>query len=181
MVYNISVIVNFWGDNMKKYLGQIIFNLIIAAATFIIFTNDFISGSVLSIGFIVLIMAVITAGNYFFIQLDSSGKNNSMQPYFITEDTFEHLETPQDYLNIMKTLTDYNVCSPYAYKMIEQWESFQKKSKTLDTLCSGGGVYDVVNHDVEEVMLRNMLLFMKRTAIIQSASRNEKINLHKLQ
>ena len=164
---------------MKKYLGQIIFNLVIAAAAFIIFKNDFISDSVLSIGFIILIMAVITAGNGLFVQLDSSGKNTAQKPYTITEDTFEKLETPQDYTDVMKKLTDYNVCSSYASKMLEQWETFRKKSETLDTLCSGGGVYDVVSKDVEEVMLRNMKLFMKRTAIIQSAARTERIDMHK--
>ena len=79
----------------------------------------------------------------------------------LPEDTFEKLITPQDYTDVMKKLTDYNVCSSYASKMLEQWETFRKKSETLDTLCSGGGVYDVVSKDVEEVMLRNMKLFMK--------------------
>ena len=159
---------------MKKYLGQIIFNLVMAAAAFIIFSNKFISGSFLSIGFIILLMAVLSAGNYLFISTDSSKKNP-----MITEDTFEQLETPQDYINVMKILTEYSACKNDANKMLEQWETFTKKSETLSTIASGSGIYDVVNKDVEDVMLKNMLLFMKRTAIIQSASRNEKISLHK--
>ncbi|MBR1591571.1 MAG: hypothetical protein IJ666_00960 [Ruminococcus sp.] len=160
---------------MKKYLGQIIFNLIMAAAALVIFSNKSVSDSFfLFIGFIILLMAVLSAGNYFFIQTDSREKKA-----VITEETFRQLETPQDYINVMKKLADCNICSAEANKIIGQWEIFLKKSETLNTISSGGGVYDVVNQDVENFMLKNMKLFMKRTAIMQSASDSEEIKLHK--
>ena len=57
--------------------------------------------------------------------------------------------------------------------------AFQKKSETLDTISSSGGVYELVNQDIQSVMLNNMTMFMKRTAIMQSSSRYEEINTHK--
>ena len=162
---------------MKKYLGQIIFNLVMAGIAAYVFGKSPIADSLfLSIGAIILMMAVLCGGNYIFVQTD--GKKITQKSYIITENTFEKLETPQDYLDVMKEISDYDICRTEANKILEQWETFRKKSETLNTICSGGGVYDVVNHDVEEVMLKNMMLFIKRTAIIQSASKNEKISLH---
>ena len=40
-------------------------------------------------------------------------------------------------------------------------------------------MYELANQDIESVMLNNMVLFMKRAAIMQSSSQNSEINMHK--
>ena len=78
----------------------------------------------------------------------------------------------------MKDLRNYSPCRAEAIKMVQQWELFRKKSATLNAISYQGGVYEVVNQDVESVMLNNMVLFMKRAAIMQSSSNNE-LNEHR--
>ena len=165
---------------MKNNLGQIIFNLIIAALGALIFGGTHILDSAgLSIIAIILIVAVLSAGNYFFVKVAALGKKAFQRSYMIDENTFDSLNEPDDYINVMKDLKDYPLCRQEASKMIEQWELFRKKSETLDTISSSGGVYELVNQDIQSVMLNNMTMFMKRTAIMQSSSRYEEINTHK--
>jgi len=165
---------------LKNNLGQIIFNLIIAALGALIFGGTHILDSAgLSIIAIILIVAVLSAGNYFFVKVAALGKKAFQRSYMIDENTFDSLNEPDDYINVMKDLKDYPLCRQEASKMIEQWELFRKKSETLDTISSSGGVYELVNQDIQSVMLNNMTMFMKRTAIMQSSSRYEEINTHK--
>lgn len=165
---------------MKNNLGQIIFNLIIAGLGALIFGGTNILDSAgLSIIAIILIVAVLSAGNYFFVKVAALGKKAFRRSYMIDENTFDSLNEPDDYINVMKELKDYPLCRQEASKMIEQWELFRKKSETLDTISSSGGVYELVNQDIQSVMLNNMTMFMKRTAIMQSSSRYEEINTHK--
>lgn len=165
---------------MKNNLGQIIFNLIIAGLGALIFGGTHILDSAgLSIIAIILIVAVLSAGNYFFVKVAALGKKAFRRSYMIDENTFDSLNEPDDYINVMKDLKDYPLCRQEASKMIEQWELFRKKSETLDTISSSGGVYELVNQDIQSVMLNNMTMFMKRTAIMQSSSRYEEINTHK--
>lgn len=165
---------------MKNNLGQIIFNLIIAGLGALIFGGTHILDSAgLSIIAIILIVAVLSAGNYFFVKVAALGKKAFQRSYMIDENTFDSLNEPDDYINVMKDLKDYPLCRQEASKMIEQWELFRKKSETLDTISSSGGVYELVNQDIQSVMLNNMTMFMKRTAIMQSSSRYEEINTHK--
>ncbi|WP_295081749.1 hypothetical protein [Ruminococcus sp.] len=165
---------------MKNNLGQIIFNLIIAGLGALIFGGTNILDSAgLSIIAIILIVAVLSAGNYFFVKVAALGKKAFRRSYMIDENTFDSLNEPDDYINVMKDLKDYPLCRQEASKMIEQWELFRKKSETLDTISSSGGVYELVNQDIQSVMLNNMTMFMKRTAIMQSSSRYEEINTHK--
>ena len=132
-----------------------------------------------NLGQIILIVAVLSAGNYFFVKVAALGKKAFRRSYMIDENTFDSLNEPDDYINVMKDLKDYPLCRQEASKMIEQWELFRKKSETLDTISSSGGVYELVNQDIQSVMLNNMTMFMKRTAIMQSSSRYEEINTHK--
>ena len=113
------------------------------------------------------------------MKLAALGKKAFQRSYVIDENTFEALKEPNDYIDVMKDLKDYPLCRQEAARMIEQWELFQKKSETLDTISSSGGVYELVNQDIQSVMLNNMTMFMKRTAIMQSSSRNEEITTHK--
>lgn len=165
---------------LKKYLGQIIFNLIIAGFGVLLFGGTGILDSAgLSIIAIILIVALLSAGNYYFVKAAALGKKAFQRSYVIDEHTFEALNEPEDYINVMKDLKDYPLCRQEASRIIEQWELFQKKSETLDTISSSGGVYELVNQDIQTVMLNNMTMFMKRTAIMQSSSRYEELSTHK--
>jgi len=165
---------------LKNYIGQIVFNLIIATAAVLLFScTGILDSAALSIIAIILIVALLSVGNYFFVKYASLGKKAFQKAYVIDEQTFESLNEPEDYLNVMKDLRDYPLCRQEATRLIEQWELFQKKSATLDTISSGGGVYELVDQDIQNVMLNNMTLFIKRAAIMQSASRNEEIGMHK--
>ncbi|MCR4794046.1 MAG: hypothetical protein K5898_02540 [Ruminococcus sp.] len=165
---------------MKKYLGQIIFNVIVAVIAVLLFgCTDLLDNAVLSIIAIIATVALLSWGNYYFIKAASLGRKAFQRAYIIDEHTFESLNQPEDYIAVMKDLKDYAPCRQDASKLVEQWEVFQKKSATLETISGGAGVYELVNQDIQSVMLSNMLLFMKRTAIIQSASRNGELNIHK--
>ena len=163
---------------MKKYLGQIIFNIVAAAAGAVMFTSTGIldSAATAVLG-IVGLMASLCVGNYFFVKLANEGKQAFQPDYIITEQTFDSLNEPESYLEVMKDLRNYSPCRAEAIKMVQQWELFRKKSATLNAISYQGGVYEVVNQDVESVMLNNMVLFMKRAAIMQSSSNNE-LNEH---
>lgn len=128
---------------------------------------------------ILLLMSILSAGNYSFIKHSGSGKKAFQPSYVLTEQTFDSLNEPKDYIEVMKDLRNYPLCRNEAAQMIDQWNTFRKKAETLDAISSSGGVYEVVNQDVESVMLNNMILFMKRAAILQSASRNDEITMHK--
>lgn len=165
---------------LRKYIGQIVFNIIIAGLGAMIFGGTNILDSAgLSIIAIILIVAALSAGNYFFVKLAALGKKAFQRSYMIDEHTFESLNEPEDYINVMKDLKDYPLCRQEATKIIEQWELFMKKSETLDTISSSGGVYELVNQDIQSVMLNNMTMFIKRAAIMQSSSRYEELNTHK--
>lgn len=165
---------------MKKYLGQIIFNSVIALTGLIMFgATDITDSKGVSVLLILALMSILCGGNYAFIRLAGSGKNVFQPSYVLTEQTFDSLNGPKDYIEVMKDLRNYPLCRQEADRIIEQWNTFQKKSATLDAISSSGGVYEVVNQDVESVMLNNMILFMKRAAILQSSSRNDEINMHK--
>lgn len=166
------------GYLLKKYMGQIIFNVVVAAVGAILI-GKFGGSAFTSILEIIIMMSVLGLGNYAFISLANSGRKAFQPSYTITENTFDNLNEPKDYIDVMKDLKDYRFCSAEASKVIEQWESFKKKSVTLDAISSHGGVYDVVNQDVESVMLRNMVLFMKRVAIMQSSTKNEALTIHR--
>ena len=165
---------------LKNNLGQIVFNIIIAAFGALLFGGtDILDSAGLSIIAIILIVGLLSAGNYYFVKLAALGKKAFQRSYVIDEHTFEALNQPEDYIEVMKDLKDYPLCRPEASRMIEQWELFRKKSETLDTISSSGGVYELVNQDIQSVMLNNMTMFMKRTAIMQSSSRYEEISTHK--
>ena len=161
---------------MKKYSGQIIFNVIVAAISVLLFgCTDLLDSAILSIIAIITTVALLSWGNYYFIKAASLGRKAFQRAYIIDEHTFESLNQPE----VMKDLKDYAPCRQEASKLIEQWEAFQKKSVTLNAISDGAGVYELVNQDIQSVMLSNMMLFMKRTAIIQSASHNGELNMHK--
>ena len=161
-------------------MGQIIFNIIIALAGVFLFKGTPIGDSVsLSVLTIIVIVTLLSYGNYYFIKLAATGKSAFQPSYIINEHTFEALNEPEDYINVMKDLKDYPLCRLEASQVIEQWNSFKKKSETLDTISTSGGVYELVNQDIQSVMLNNMTMFIKRTAIIQSSSRPNEINEHK--
>lgn len=165
---------------LKKYLGQIIFNVCVAAISVLLFgCTDLLDSAILSIIVIIAMVALLSWGNYFFIRAASLGRKAFQRAYIIDEHTFESLNQPEDYIEVMKDLKDYAPCRQEASRLIEQWEAFQKKSVTLNAISDGAGVYELVNQDIQSVMLSNMMLFMKRTAIIQSASRNGELNMHK--
>ncbi len=165
---------------LKKYLGQIIFNLIVAISGVLLFScTGILDSAFLSVLAIICIVAVMTWGNYYFIKAYDLGRKAFQKAYIIDEHTFESLNEPKDYIEVIKDLKDYPLCRQEASKILEQWELFQKKSVALDTISSSGGVYDLVNQDIQSVMINNMLLFIKRTAIIQSTSRNDEIGMHR--
>ena len=165
---------------MKNNLGQIIFNAITAlAGVIIIGATGMINYPAAAILFIILLMFILSAGNYYFIKLANSGKKAFQPSYVLTEQTFDSLNEPKDYLDVMKDLKDYPPCRLEAIRMLDQWNNFQKKSETLNTISSSGGVYELANQDIESVMLNNMVLFLKRAAIMQSSSQNSEINMHK--
>ncbi len=165
---------------MKKYTGQIIFNLIVALSGALLYGTAGIGDSTgASIAFVLVLMSLLSGGNYYFIKLASTGKKAFQPSYVINEQTFDNLNEPKDYLEVMKNLKNYPLCRQEASRMIEQWELYKKKSEALDAITSSGGVYEVVNQDVESVMLNNMTLFMKRSAILQAASRQDEINMHR--
>lgn len=166
---------------MKKYLAQIIFNCIAAGIGALVFAGTgILSSPVAAIAAIVLLMSVLSGGNYYFVKQMSAGRKAFEPDYIITQQTFDSLGDPDSYIDVMKDLKSYSPCRQEAAKVIEQWELFKKKSVTLNAISySGGGVYDVVNQDVESVMLNNMELFMKRAAIMQSSSNSAEINMHK--
>lgn len=165
---------------MKNNVGQIIFNIIVALLSVFLFSGTHINDSVLlSVLAIILVVTLLSLGNYYFVKLAATGKTAFQPSYIINEHTFESLNDPEDYLNVMKDLKDYPLCRLEASRIIEQWNSFKKKSGTLDTISTSGGVYELVNQDIQSVMLNNMTMFIKRTAIIQSSSRSDEINAHK--
>ncbi|MCQ2490736.1 MAG: hypothetical protein MJ079_04005 [Ruminococcus sp.] len=160
--------------HLKKYIGQILFNCITAAAGVLLFTSTgILANPVAGVAAIVALMALLCGGNYFFVKLAGEGKKAFQPGYMITEQTFDALNEPEDYIEVIKDLKNYYPCRQEAAKMLQQWELFKKKSETLDAISYQGGVYEVVNQDVESVMLNNMVLFMKRAAIMQSANRSE--------
>ena len=165
---------------MKKYFGQIVFNVTVAIMSVLLFgCTNLLDSAVLSILAIIATVALLSWGNYYFIKIASLGRKAFQRAYILDEHTFESLNQPEDYLQVMKDLKDYAPCRQEAARLIDQWEAFQKKSVTLNTISDGAGVYELVNQDIQSVMLSNMLLFMKRTAIIQSASHNGELNMHK--
>lgn len=165
---------------MKKYSGQIIFNIIVAVLGAIIFSTAGIGNSIgASIGFVIVLMSLLSGGNYYFVNLAATGKKVFQPSYVINEQTFESLNEPHDYIEVMKDLKNYPLCRQEASQMIEQWELYKKKSEALDAISSSGGVYEVVNQDIESVMLNNMTLFMKRAVILQASSRQDEIMAHK--
>ena len=92
---------------MKKYLGQIIFNLVIAGLGALIFGGtDILDSAGLSIIAIILIVALLSAGNYYFVKLAALGKKAFQRSYVIDENTFEALKEPNDYIDVMKDLKD---------------------------------------------------------------------------
>lgn len=164
---------------MKKYLGQIIFNCLIAFAGAALFTTTGIldSGIATVLG-IVGLMTSLSVGNYMFVKYAGEGIKAFQPDYIITEQTFDSLNEPDSYIQVMKDLKNYYPCRAEAIKIIQQWELYKKKSATLNAISYQGGVYEVVNQDVESVMLNNMVLFMKRAAIMQSSNSNE-LNMHR--
>jgi len=164
---------------LKKYSGQIIFNLMAAASGLLIFgATNILSNTPLAIVAVIVLMAILCYGNYFFVKLAGSGRKAFQPDYIINEQTFESLDDPESYIKVLKDLKDYIPCRIEAAKMIEQWELHKKKSATLTAISYSGGVYEVVDQDVESVMLSNMELFIKRTAIMQSSTGDE-IGMHK--
>ena len=167
---------------MKNYLGQIIFNLVTAGLGAAALSGNIIDlgdGSFGKIVLIILVMSILTSGNYLFVKNYATGKGIFKPSYVLTDKTFENLNDPKDYIEVIKDLKDYPLCRNEAQTIIDQWQVFRKKSETLSAISYNGGVYEVVNQDVEEVMLKNMILFMKRAAILQSASRQDEVNVHK--
>lgn len=165
---------------IKKYLGQIIFNIIAAGAGVYLFSETgILSSTVMTIAAIIALMTAICAGNYYFVKQADSGRTVFQPEYVITEQTFDSLNDPQSYIEVMKDLRSYPQCRQEAIRVIDQWETFKKKSVTLNAISYSGGVYEVVNQDVESVMLNNMILFMKRAAIMQSSSKGEEMSLHR--
>lgn len=165
---------------MKKYLGQIIFNVAAAGAGVFLFgATGILDSTVLTIASIIALMSAICVGNYLFISRAEAGRTVFQPEYIITQQTFDSLGDPESYIEVMKDLKNYPPCRQEAVRMIDQWETFRKKSVTLNAISYSGGVYEVVNQDVESVMLNNMMLFMKRAAIMQSSSKGEEMNIHK--
>ncbi len=165
---------------MKKYGVQIIFNVIaILLGTFLLRAVGSSAGKPVRIIIILALLAVLCGGNIIFIKKADSGKSVFEKDYIIDQNTFKNLDKPEDYIEVMKDLKSYSKCGYEAEKIIQQWELFQKKSQTLSTVSFEGGVYDVVNGDVESVMLGNMVMFMKRVAIIQSADKGESVTQHR--
>jgi hypothetical protein len=165
---------------LKKYLGQIIFNCFIAAGGLGLFTTTVILDStLLTVAAIVGLMTTISVGNILFVKKINTGKSAFQPDYILTEQTFDSLVDSQDYIEVIKDLRNYQHCRVEARKLLQQWELFQKKSATLKAISYSGGVYDVVDQNVESVMLSNMLLFMKRAAIMQSSTNNEETMMHK--
>ena len=159
---------------MKKYLGQIVFNCIVAAIGTLLFTTTGILENAVAGGAgIVALMSLLCGGNYLFVRYAGEGKQAFQPDYIITEQTFDSLNEPEDYIEVLKDLRNYSPCRQEAIKMIQKWELYKKKSATLNAISYQGGVYEVVNQDVESVMLNNMVLFMKRAAIMQSSANNE--------
>ena len=113
-----------------------------------------------------------------FVKYAGEGIKAFQPDYMITEQTFDSLNEPDSYIQVMKDLKNYYPCRAEAIKIIQQWELYKKKSATLNAISYQGGVYEVVNQDVESVMLNNMVLFMKRAAIMQSSNSNE-LNMHR--
>ncbi len=159
---------------LKKYLGQIVFNCAAAAVGALVFTSmGVLDNAAAAVFAIVAFMTAMCAGNYFFVKLAGEGKKAFQPDYIITEQTFDSLNEPDDYIKVLKDLRNYSPCRQEAVRLIQQWELFKKKSATLNAISYQGGVYEVVNQDVESVMLNNMVLFMKRAAIMQSSAGNE--------
>ena len=113
---------------MKKYLGQIIFNCIVAVAGTLMFTSTgLIESAADTIIGIVALMATLSAGNYFFVKFASQGKKAFQPDYIITEQTFDSLNESDDYLKVLKDLRNYYPCRQDAIKMVQQWELYKKK------------------------------------------------------
>ena len=106
---------------MKNNLGQIIFNAITAlAGVIIIGATGMINYPAAAILFIILLMFILSAGNYYFIKLANSGKKAFQPSYVLTEQTFDSLNEPKDYLDVMKDLKDYPPCRLEAIRMLDQ-------------------------------------------------------------
>ena len=89
---------------------------------------------------------------------------------------FNSLTTADDYISVMQALADdYKE----AADILKNWDAFQKKKATLDTLTVNDGAYDHVTADVENSIISNMKAFIKRVAIIQSESNPAYMVTHK--
>ena len=163
---------------MKDTAKQILFNAGVLAVAGVAFGPvGLFSTPILGLLGVVTLGSVAVAGNTYFV-LSSKNENTPalMDKHKITEQLFNSLTTADDYISVMQALADdYKE----AADILKNWDAFQKKKATLDTLTVNDGAYDHVTADVENSIISNMKAFIKRVAIIQSESNPAYMVTHK--
>lgn len=163
---------------MKNSTKQILMNLgILGVAGVMIGPFGILSSVELAVVGIGALVGTALAGNIMFTSMEDTKikeipvKDKSI----ITEEDFNKLNTADDYANMLTNLYKYTAD---AEKIYNDWQAFQKKKLTLDTLTVDNGSYDFVTADVESTIVSNMKSFIKRMAIIQSENNSELLKSH---
>lgn len=88
----------------------------------------------------------------------------------ITSEFLRQVDNISDVLPKLKQFTHHRVIGDECQKLISQYDSFVKKKATLETMCGDSNAYDTTNVEIEDVMLKNMILVCKRILLIQSSA-----------
>ena len=162
---------------MKNTTKQILLNVgIVCAAGIALGPLGILSSPILAITGICTLAGTAIAGNMFFIKSaelpDIKVKTIEMgNDCTITEQVFNSLSTPDDFVKVLEQISrvdKYRAFTGNCISILSNWETFQKKKTTLDTLTVNNGSYDTVTADVESAIVGNMKALIKRVIIIQS-------------
>ncbi len=163
--------------HMNNNVKQIIMNVGIAGAAGVALGPlGLLSSPILAIAGLAALAGTAVAGNVYFIKQaedeeSNNNKSNSKYSAFITEESFNKLKTPEDFAGTIAEISRLPSSNKYpdvAYKIKADWETFNNKKKTLDTLIVNNGSYDTATADAEYAIVSNMKAFIKRVAILQT-------------
>ena len=159
--------------HMNNNVKQIIMNVGIAGAAGVALGPlGLLSSPILAIAGLTALAGTAVAGNVYFIkQAEDKESTNNKYSAFITEESFNKLKTPEDFAGTIAEISNLPSSIRYsgvAHKIKDDWETFNNKKKTLDTLTVNNGSYDTATADAEYAIVSNMKAFIKRVAILQT-------------
>lgn len=92
------------------------------------------------------------------------------QEVTITAEFLQSVDNIADVLPKLKQFKRHPVIGDECKKLLDQYNCFIRKKKTLETMCGDQNAYDTMNIEIEDVMFKNMMRVCKRILLLQSAS-----------